>query len=160
MRRRTSSSLTGWLPWAALAVVVVGALLVGRSSGGEERSTEERVEAVASDFRCPTCSGQSVADSDAPAARAIREEIERRVGGGQDEDGIRAFLADRYPGSELNPPRSGAAGLVWALPVAGLVVVVAALAVAFRRWRSASPSGVEATAEDRSLVESARRRAP
>ncbi len=149
-----------WLPWAVLVVVVAGTLVIGSSPGGGERTTEERVESVASDFRCPTCSGQSVADSDAPAARAIREEIERRVGAGEDDSDIRAFLANRYPGSELTPPRSGAAGLVWVLPVAGLVVVVAALAVAFRRWRAASPEGAEPTAEDRSLVEAARRGTP
>jgi cytochrome c-type biogenesis protein CcmH/NrfF len=123
-------------------------------SGGA-RSDEERAQALAEDFRCPTCAGQSVADSDAPAAKAIRTQIDRQIDEGRSDDEIRDYVLSRYPRSEQVPPRSGLAGLVWVLPVAAVVVAVAALAVAFRRWRVVGDRRA-ASEEDRVLVERAR----
>ena len=45
-------------------------------------------------------------------------------------------------------------GLVWVLPVAGLVAALAGLVVAFRRWRS--PSGAPTTPDDIAVAERAR----
>lgn len=124
-----------WLPWLALLAVVVSAIVVG-TSDRDARTAEERAADIADSVRCPTCRGQSVADSDAPAAANVRTEIARRVAEGETDDEIRAALADRFGDSILlNPPRSGVAGMVWVLPVVGLVGAVAGLAVAFRRWR-------------------------
>jgi cytochrome c-type biogenesis protein CcmH len=97
-----------------------------------------------------------VADSDAPAAVAIRRQIERQIDEGRSDGQIRDYILSRYPRSEQVPPRSGLAGLVWALPVAALVVAVCALAVAFRRWRVVG-SRAGPSADDRVLVERARR---
>jgi cytochrome c-type biogenesis protein CcmH len=145
-----------WLPWAALAVVLVTALAIGTfDRGGGPRSDEDRAQSLAASFRCPTCRGQSVADSDAPAAVAIRSEIERQIDEGRSDGEIREFVLDRYPRSQQVPPRSGLAGLVWALPVAAVVVALFALGVAFRRWRVVG-EGRGASAEDRVLVERAR----
>jgi len=124
-----------WGSWALLLVVVVGALVVGVTDR-EPRTEEERIESIASSVRCPTCRGQSVADSDAIAAQNVRREIARRVGEGESADEIRAALVARFGDSiTLTPPRSGVAGLVWAIPVVGLVVAIAGLVLAFRRWR-------------------------
>ena len=144
------------LPWIALVVIVAGALAVGTfDRSGGARSDEERAQALAEDFRCPTCAGQSVADSDAPAAKAIRTQIDRQIDEGRSDDEIRDYVLSRYPRSEQVPPRSGLAGLVWVLPVAAVVVAIAALAVAFRRWRVVGDRRA-ASEEDRVLVERAR----
>ena len=129
------TAIRRWGSWCLLVGVVLGALAVGTSDTGA-RTEEERIEAIASSVRCPTCRGQSVADSDAIAAQNVRREIARRVGEGETDDEIRGALAARFgEGIILTPPRSGVAGLVWVLPVAGLVVAIAGLVVAFRRWR-------------------------
>lgn len=139
-----------------VAVVVV-ALVVGSSGSDGPRTDAERAQAIAGTVRCPTCRGQSVASSDAPAAVEIRREIDRRVAAGEDEEEVQAALVAAYgEGIVLNPPGSGVAGLVWVLPVAGLVVAAGALAVAFRRWRPVVAGA--ASDEDRRLVEAARRR--
>lgn len=131
--------------WLLLPVVVLGALVVG-ARGDEPETVSTRVQRLADQVRCPTCKGQSVADSDAPAARAVHADIRARVDDGDSDADIRAALVAAY-GEEilLNPPRSGWAGLVWVLPVAGLVVATAGLVVAFRRWR---PSGVGGATDD------------
>lgn len=125
-----------WLPWLALALVLAGALVAGADGDGP-RTDGERAADLASDLRCPTCRGQSVLDSDAPAAAAIRTEIDRRVAEGQSDEEIYAYFEGRFGESlRLTPPRSGLGALVWVLPVTGLVVALAGLAVAFRRWRA------------------------
>lgn len=124
-----------WASWGLLALVVACALVVGTRSDGP-RTDAERVESIGHSVRCPTCRGQSVADSDAPAAANVRTDIARRVQEGQSDDDIRSALSDRFGESILlTPPRSGVAGLVWVLPVLGLVVAAGALTFAFRRWR-------------------------
>ena len=141
--------LAGWL---ALLVVLASALTIGVTDDGGPRTPGERARDLASSVACPTCNGQSVADSDAPAARGVRTFIEERIDEGATDDEIRDELADSAYGDEimLTPGRSGLAGLVWVLPVAGLVLAFAGLALAFRRWRTSSP--VRASPDDRVLV--------
>lgn len=148
-----------WLPWLALALVLAVTLAVGTRSGDGPRSNAERADALASELRCPTCRGQSVRDSDAPTAAAIRTEIAQRVDEGQSDGQIKAYLVDRFTESILlNPPRSGVGSLVWVLPVAALVAALAGLTLAFRRWRGdPSPALSE---EDRTRVRQALRSQP
>jgi len=146
-------------PWMVLVALLAGALVVATVGDPGPRTTAERARNVAESIKCPTCQGQSVADSSAPAARAIRTEIARRIEAGETDDEIRDYIAGIY-GEEnlLTPPRDGVAGLIWFLPVAGLVGAAGALAVVFRRWRT--PEDVAVSEEDRVLVEQARRGAP
>ena len=141
--------------WALLGLLLAGALVLGARVEEGPRSDEERVEALTASFQCPTCRGQSVRDSAAPVADAIRSEVARRVEAGESDEAVRAYVFSRY-GEEvlLNPPRDGLAGLVWALPVVALVAAVAGLVFAFRRWRP--EAGQEVTEADRLLVERAR----
>ncbi len=48
------------------------------------------------EFRCVTCPNQSIADSQAPVASAMREDIYRRVQAGESPDSIRGYLLERY----------------------------------------------------------------
>lgn len=137
--------------WVALAVLLIGALFVGVTDTGGERSPEARERDIASSVACPVCDGQSVADSDASAARGVRTYIADRVAEGAGDDDIRAELADRFGDQVLlTPGRSGLAGLVWILPVMALVVAFAGLALAFRRWQGRGQA--HASDEDRVLV--------
>ncbi len=141
--------------WAVMGVVLVGALAFGLQPDDTARTPEERIFEVASGYKCPTCRSQSVADSDAPVANAIRADIDARFEEGQNEEQVRQYLLATY-GDEvlLTPPRTGVGSLVWILPVAGLLIALGALAFAFRRWRL-EPAGPSASAADRELVASA-----
>ena len=141
--------------WLAMLAIVVAALLVGVTDDGGPRTDGERARDLSASIACPTCDGQSVADSDSSAARNVRTFIEGRIADGQTDDQIRDELAARY-GERilLTPGRSGLAGLVWVLPVAALVAALAGVALAFRRWRGRGV--VHATDADRELVDKAR----
>jgi cytochrome c-type biogenesis protein CcmH len=128
-----------WLPWLALAVIVVVALAVGASRNTSD-SPAARTTRIAKEVRCPTCRGLSAAESDAKAAEAVRAEIRSRVDQGQSDGEIRAYLASRY-GDDilLRPEGTGVTGLVWALPVVALVAGAGGLVLAFRRWSRTGP---------------------
>jgi cytochrome c-type biogenesis protein CcmH len=126
MRRR--------LPWLALLAVVAVALVIGVTDRSPA-TADERARRIGETVMCPACSGETVADSQAPVAVNIRRQIADKVEQGRSDREIRDELAATYGERViLNPPRSGVAGLVWVLPVAGLVAAAAGLVVAFRRW--------------------------
>jgi len=137
--------------WAALVVVVATAFAVGASSGGGPRTDAERVQALSEEIACPVCQGESVAQSNAPAALNIRREIARSVDAGRSDDEIRAFLARQYGEEQLLRPRGeGLSALVWVVPVVAVVVAATGLVLVFRRW--AAPEVAPPSEEDRALV--------
>ena len=123
------------LSYGLMALVLVTALFLGTRSTGPTDPLD-RAQALEQTIKCPTCRGQSVAESDAAASKAIRTEIARRIAEGQTDGQIRDYFAVQY-GEDilLRPASSGWGGLVWMLPVAAIVLAGAGLGVAFWRWR-------------------------
>jgi cytochrome c-type biogenesis protein CcmH/NrfF len=150
-----SPSGRSWLPWLAMASVLVVALAVGATRTREPDTLQDRVTAIAKTVKCPTCRGESVADSNAPISKEIRRDIAARLEQGQSPGEIRAAYVTQW-GDEilLTPSGRGVSGLVWAIPVVAVVLAGAGLVVVFRRWRSSSPPQVSDA--DRELVEQAR----
>ncbi|MGQ0433499.1 MAG: cytochrome c-type biogenesis protein [Microthrixaceae bacterium] len=154
MSERRGPAFRRW-SWLGIAALVIVSLVRAGTAEGPPRTDQERVRDIAATIKCPTCRSQSVAGSDAAAARAIRADITRRVEAGESADAIRAAVAGTYGNDVLlTPPRSGVEGIVWVLPVVALVLGLAGLSAAFARWRR-SPAGA-ATDEDRALVNRAR----
>jgi cytochrome c-type biogenesis protein CcmH len=143
------------LPGVALAAVVVAALVIGGAGRSHRpRSPDARARAIAADLRCPVCQGLSVADSPSPTAKAIYEDIRRRVDAGESDAAIRAYYVGRYgEWILLRPETSGAGVLVWVLPVAVLLLAAGGLTLAFVRWRRQPAPAVSDA--DRALVEAA-----
>lgn len=148
MARRT----VGWVLVAAFAVALLAVAAFDHRGG--PANNNERMFGLASQFACPVCGGQSIAESEVPIAREIRKEIRTRLDQGQTDDQIRQYLVGLYGENiDLKPKASGVTGLVWFLPVFAFVLAVAGLAAVFRRWRREVPSS--ATDDDRALVEQA-----
>ncbi len=152
---RLNRRLKRWPGWVALVLVLVGFVAVGASRDAGPRTQQDRIDAIAKRLACPTCDGESVYESRASSSENIRREIARQVAAGQlSDDEIVASLEERFGAAVLLVPRStGLDALVWALPVTVLVLAVAGLAVAFRRWRREVTA--EATEADRALVAAA-----
>lgn len=142
-----------WIPWLALALVVVVTLAVG-TFGQAEPSAAQRGRDLAETIKCPSCQGQSAATSDTPSSQGIRGLIKERIAAGDSDEAIRDAVVTQYPGSSLDPSGSGFSGLVWAVPVVVVVAAVAGLVYRFRDWR---PGAVAVTQADRDLVASALR---
>lgn len=142
--------------WLGLLAAFLSALVVSTQVDGPPRTNEDRVRALSEDFACPTCDGQSVAESEAVVAQEIRRDIRRRVDEGETDGQITDALVAAYDESiDLRPRSGGVVGLIWTVPVVVMVFGFAALAAVFRRWKGAATQ--TASDDDIELVESLRR---
>ncbi|MEM7323228.1 MAG: cytochrome c-type biogenesis protein CcmH [Actinomycetota bacterium] len=141
---------TGLVAWVAIAVAVVSLLVVAGVDDGGLETDAERVQRLAGSYACPTCQGQSVADSNAAVAANIRQLLSQRVADGATDREIRDELVAAYNAEILlNPPAEGIATLVWVLPVVLVVVGAAGVAAAVTR----NKHGVrDPSTEDRDLL--------
>jgi cytochrome c-type biogenesis protein CcmH len=140
------------VPWLALAVVVVIAGIVLAARSGPSNSPAARAARLDNELACPVCSGESVADSNAPESRAIRADIVKRIRAGQRDSEIRDAYVGIYGEHILLTPSNGGIGIVaWGIPIVALVLGGAGIVFAVRRW-SATPR-LAATADDEDVVE-------
>ena len=133
-----------------MGLVLVTALAVGAQGRSGPPTEDQRVSHITSVIRCPTCRGLSAAQSDAPSAESIRDEVRRRVQEGETDAAIKGYLVSRYGEDILLQPRSR---LVWGLPIAGIALAVAGVVLVVRRGRV--KPGRRVTDADRAMVEEA-----
>lgn len=145
------------LSWLTLVVVSLSVLVFVAVDERSPATNADKAYALATEFACPVCQGQSVAESDVPVARTIRREIRVWVDEGRTDEFIRAQLVANF-GEDIDytPAASGVTSLVWILPVVVGAVALGGLAVVFRRWRD-EPDRT-ANADDEAIVAAARRR--
>ena len=78
---------------------------------------------VASDLRCPTCTGLSVLDSDAAFSIQIKNEVKEQLVAGKNKESILKFFTERYgPWILREPPKQGVHLWAWVLPIATLIL--------------------------------------
>ena len=67
---------------------------------------EARLKHLAEELRCLVCQNQTIADSNAPLAVDLRNQIRTQIGQGRDDDQIRDYMVQRYGDFVLyRPPR-------------------------------------------------------
>lgn len=147
-----------WWAWALLALVVVTSLAVGGAKRPTTGDSDDRLYSLADRLKCLQCVGENVAQSEAPIAREVRDELRRQMRAGRTDDEILNYFVDRY-GQRilLTPSASGVGALVWIVPVVVVGAGIAGLALAVARSRRRR-TDAEVSDEDRALVDAARRR--
>ncbi|MGZ4688759.1 MAG: cytochrome c-type biogenesis protein [Acidimicrobiia bacterium] len=142
-----------WLPWIVLGVLAVGVLGYTAWPRPVDDSTAARAHRIATELRCVDCEGLSVADSSTSTARATRADIALRIRHGESDAEIRQVYIDRYGESVLLQPASSGIGvLVWALPIAALLLGAGGIVFALRRW-SRQPRLVASEADEELVAE-------
>jgi cytochrome c-type biogenesis protein CcmH len=140
--------------WILMLLLTVGLLAFGTLRNRGPLTQQGRIDAISQQLACPTCNGESIYVSRAPAAEAIRNEIAREVAAGQNsDDQIVAVIEKSFPGSVLLPRTDGVESLVWILPVVALVGGLCGLGLVFRRWKNADLQ--HASDADFAIVEAA-----
>ncbi|VXC34318.1 Cytochrome c-type biogenesis protein CcmH [Pseudomonas sp. 8Z] len=102
----------------------------------------ERYRTLVEELRCPKCQNQNIADSNAPIAMDLRNEVYQMVEAGKSDAQIIDFLVARYGDFVLyNPPVTSRTLLLWYGP-AGLLLIgfgVLGVIVLRRRGQQARP---------------------
>jgi cytochrome c-type biogenesis protein CcmH len=142
-------------PWIVLAVVVTVGIVVLVVRSRPDNSPSARARRLEHQLACPVCEGQSIADSNAPQSRAIRDDIPRRIAAGQSDAEIRAYYVSRYTERILETPSNSGLGIVaWGLPALAIILGSASIVIAVRKW-SRTPR-LAATDADEDIVRRAR----
>ncbi len=103
----------------------------------DDPAQEARAKALMETLRCITCQGQSIADSDAPLAGDMRNQVRQRIAAGEDAEAIRGWLIERYGDYVSYAPRVTAR--TW--PLFALPLFVLALAALLLRRRFGGSRG-------------------
>ena len=120
--------------------VVLGGIEAREFASADE---QERYLRFTAELRCPKCQNQNLADSNAPIATDLREQLYRLLREGRSDDEIVDFMVTRYGEYVLYKPRiEPRTWLLWGGPflmlAAGMVIAVSIL----RRARARHPTGL------------------
>ena len=90
---------------------------------------EQRVMTLAAELRCLVCQNQTIADSSAPLAEDLRNQVREKMRQGSSDSQIIDFMVERYGDFVLyRPPVKATTLLLWFGPLlllaAGFVVLV------------------------------------
>jgi cytochrome c-type biogenesis protein CcmH len=110
----------------------------------DDPSQEARYKELTEELRCTVCQNQNLADSDAPLAQDLREEIHKMMTAGRSDTEIKTFLVERYGDFVLyRPPMQGNTLALWVIPIALLFggAVVLFFVVRGRNRRLAAQGG-------------------
>jgi len=139
-----------------LAVVVVALVLAPAALACNPHPT---LAAMEGQIMCPVC-GTTLDQSDSAAAAQIENVISRRIAAGDSDCQIKDLLVQQYGDAILAaPPRHGLGLLAWWLPIAGLLVGLAAVTVGVWQWsRTRDPDEAEAAPGEAGLEPELERR--
>jgi cytochrome c-type biogenesis protein CcmH len=87
------------------------------AAGAQEDVLEKRVTGLAHELRCLVCQNQTLADSNAPLAVDLRNQIREQLAAGKSEREVTDFMVQRYGDFVLyRPPFKAATALLWLGP--------------------------------------------
>jgi len=114
----------------------------------QDPSLDKRVAALAEELRCLVCQNQTLADSNAPLAVDLRNQIREQLAKGASERDVREFMVARYGDFVLyRPPLKASTIALWIGPfillLAGAFLLIRQLA----RRRVPEPRLTEAERE-------------
>lgn len=103
----------------------------------ESELQRQRFKSLAEQLRCTVCQNQSLADSDAPLADDLRDEVFRMLQDGRSDQEIRNFMVERYGDYVLySPPVAGHTMLLWGGPIALLLIGLVAAVLVIRKRKA------------------------
>jgi cytochrome c-type biogenesis protein CcmH len=89
----------------------------------EDAKLERRVAALAHELRCLVCQNQTLADSNAPLAVDLRNQIREQLAAGRIEREVTDFMVQRYGDFVLyRPPFKASTAALWLGPFVLLLV--------------------------------------
>ena len=116
-------------------------------AGAQEPQLDRRVTNLAHELRCLVCQNQTLAESNAPLAVDLRNQIREQLAAGKSEKQVVDFMVERYGDFVLyRPPFKATTILLWAGPFIFLVAGFWFLLRFLRRRQVPAP---QLSAEDR-----------
>ena len=139
------------LPFVFLAAMAPWAFAKEAAPAAADPVLEQRVTALVSELRCLVCQNQTLADSNAPLAEDLRNQVREKMRQGESDNQIVDYMVARYGDFVLyRPPLKLTTVLLWFGP---LLLLAGGFVVLLRRVLRRRP------AQDLQMTESERKRA-
>jgi cytochrome c-type biogenesis protein CcmH len=126
-----------------LPVLAAALLLAAPAAASEQHPTLNELE---NQIMCPVCAGETLAQSDSPAAAQVKRYIQGRIAAGDTRSQIKRELVAQYGTRILAaPPRHGFDLLAWVLPLVLILGGAGVMGLLAWRWtrRREEPHPVE-----------------
>ncbi len=116
------------------------ALVAGLAAAQADPALEKRVTGLAHELRCLVCQNQTIADSNAPLAVDLRNQIREQLQQGASEQDVIDFMVARYGDFVLyRPPFKATTIALWAGPFLLLALGIVVLVRRLRQRRTPAP---------------------
>ncbi len=114
-------------------------MLVCFSLHAEDASVEKKAKALEQELRCLVCQNQTLAESNAPLAVDLRNQIREQLAAGKSEADVKSYMVARYGDFVLyRPPFKATTLLLWGGPFVFLALGFFLLLRVTRRKASTS----------------------
>tara|TARA_Y200000002_G_C22664075_1_gene657158 strand:+ start:327 stop:713 length:387 start_codon:yes stop_codon:yes gene_type:complete len=91
----------------------------------EDIAQEKRFYSLISEIRCPKCTSGSIASSDAPVSRDLKNKVYDLIIDGSSDDEIKKYVSDRFGNfSDYRPALEGANYILWFGPFIFLSLIL------------------------------------
>ncbi len=135
-------------PFLLLAATASWAFAKEAAPAAADPALEQRVMTLAAELRCLVCQNQTLADSNAPLAEDLRNQVREKMRRGASDSEIVDYMVARYGDFVLyRPPLKLTTALLWFGP---LLLLAAGFVVLVRRVLRRRPAqDLEMTASER-----------
>jgi cytochrome c-type biogenesis protein CcmH len=122
-----------------LSMNAIAIVFEEREFASPEQANTYRI--LTEELRCLVCQNQSLADSEAPLASDLRQQVFVMLNEGADDQEIRAYMVARYGDFVLyRPPVKSTTLVLWFGPFVLAVIGLAVLFVQVRKRRKLAPT--------------------
>jgi cytochrome c-type biogenesis protein CcmH len=105
-----------------------------KSNQDQDTIIEARLKTLSTELRCLVCQNTTLADSDAPLANDLRNEIRALMQQGKTDEEIIAYLVERYGDFvRYRPPVQANTALLWFGPFIMLVIGAITLFIVLKK---------------------------
>jgi cytochrome c-type biogenesis protein CcmH len=139
----------------------LAAIALAAAAAATPAADDSRYHALIDELRCLVCQNQSIAESNAPLAADLREQVRAQIAAGRTDAEILEFLTARYGDFVLyRPPFKARTWLLWLGPFAILLAAGAGVVLFIRRSKISPAPAPDAAAVRRLVDEELARRKP
>ena len=139
---------------ALMALAASGAFGQASEIAHPDPAIEQRLKDLAEELRCLVCQNQTIADSNAPLALDLRNQIRTQIAQGRSDDQIRAYMVERYGDFVLyKPPFKATTALLWLAPALLLLGGGAVFWIVVARRRAPGAAGSALAPQRRAEIE-------
>lgn len=140
---RTRNYISGFLTAALLLAVALPGAAREAAPVAADPQLEKRVMGLAEELRCLVCQNQTLADSNAPLAVDLRNQVREQLKSGKSEQDVIDFMVARYGDFvRYRPPLKATTLLLWFGPLLLAVLGIGMLVRRLNRRRAEAPAAL------------------